>query len=193
QIIYSLRLPRSVKNPAVPRHLTSPREYIIPLLLLALLVALKIIYLFAYRIDSDEMQHLHVVWGWANGLLPYRDLFDNHSPLFQFLCSPLLRALGERADIVVPMRLFVISLYFLSLWFVYRSGRILFSPLVGIWAAVVAGAFPTFFIKSSEFRTDDLWVVFWLMAIWALLRPPFKTSTALIFGLALGASFASSL
>src|SRR5947209_8357796 len=82
--------------------------------LVLLLFGLKLVYVSNFRIDSDETQHLHVVWGWANGLLPYRDVFDNHSPLFQFLCSPLLRALGERADIVVPMRLLVVSLYFLS-------------------------------------------------------------------------------
>jgi hypothetical protein len=90
-------------------------EYVLPFFLLALLVALKVIYAFAFRIDSDETQHLHVVWGWVNGLLPYRDLFDNHSPLFQFICSPLFRALGERADIVIPMRLAMIPLYFFSL------------------------------------------------------------------------------
>src|SRR5690348_7817714 len=87
------------------------REIIVPTVLLLLLVALKVAYAPALRIDSDETQHLHVAWGWANGLLPYRDLFDNHSPLFQFLCSPLVRILGERPDIVAPMRLAVIPLY----------------------------------------------------------------------------------
>ena len=36
------------------------------------LVALRVVYAFVYRVDSDEPQHLHVVWGWANGLLQYR-------------------------------------------------------------------------------------------------------------------------
>jgi hypothetical protein len=37
-------------------------------------------------------------------MIPYRDVFDNHSPLFQALCAPLFQLLGERADIIVPMR-----------------------------------------------------------------------------------------
>src|ERR1043165_5996322 len=55
--------------------------------------------------NSDEPQHLHLVWAWANGLLPYRDVFDNHTPLFHILSVPLFRMLGERPDIVLPMRL----------------------------------------------------------------------------------------
>ena len=43
---------------------------------------------------------LHVVWAWATGRLPYRDVFDNHSPLFGFVFSPLFRLVGERNDIV---------------------------------------------------------------------------------------------
>ena len=177
----------------MPRHLTSRLEYALPFFLLALLVALKVIYAFAFRIDSDETQHLHVVWGWANGMLPYRDLFDNHSPLFQFVCSPLFRALGERADIVIPMRLAMIPLYFFSLWCTYRCGAILFSPRAGIWAALLSGAYPIVFVKSSEFRTDDLWTLLWLLVILALLQRPFRTSSALLAGTALGASFATSM
>src|SRR5260221_60432 len=65
--------------------------------------------------NSDEPQHLHIVWAWASGLLPYRDVFDNHGPLFAWLCSPLFRWLGERADIIEPMRLALAPLYFVSL------------------------------------------------------------------------------
>jgi len=168
-------------------------EGLILVSLLLLLALLKVLYAFVLRIDSDETQHLHVVWGWANGFLPYRDLFDNHSPLFQILYAPIFGALGERPDIIVPMRLAVIPVNFLCLWLVYKCGAMLFSRRVGIWAAIAAGAFPVFFIKSSEFRTDDLWAALWLLSIWVLLRRPFKRSNVFLSGLALGASFATSM
>jgi hypothetical protein len=162
-------------------------------LFLLLLLGLKLVYLFDLGIDSDETQHLHVVWGWANGLLPYRDLFDNHSPLFQFLCAPLFHWLGERADIVIPMRAAVLPLYVLSLWMVYRCARVLGPRPTAVWAAALAGAFPLFFVKTTEFRTDDLWAVFWLIGIYLLMRRPFTSWSALAFGLTLGACFATSL
>ena len=117
------------------------------------LLILKIAYCFAYSVDSDETQHLHVVWGWANGFLPYRDLFDNHSPLFQFLCSPLFRLLGERPDIVIPMRALMIPLYFLCLWCTYQCGKDLVSKRAGVWAALLTGAYPNRLRTSTAART----------------------------------------
>ena len=48
--------------------------------LFALIFALHWLYLNHFRWDSDELQHLHVLWAWGSGLLPYRHVFDNHSP-----------------------------------------------------------------------------------------------------------------
>src|SRR6185312_17228889 len=69
------------------------------------LLVLRVVYAWALHVNSDEPQHLHVVWAWTQGLLPYRDVFDNHAPLFQLICAPLLALLGERADLVALMRL----------------------------------------------------------------------------------------
>ena len=183
-----------------PSGARSGREYqqagferISAIFLVVLLCILKVIYSFARRADSDETQHLHVVWGWATGLLPYRDLFDNHAPLFQFLCSPLFRVIGERPDILIPMRWAMIPLYFLCLWCVYRCGTMLYSRRLAIWAALLTGAYPTFFITSSEFRTDDLWTPLWLLSLLALVRRPLAPRSVFFAGLALGAAFSTSM
>jgi hypothetical protein len=73
-------------------------------LFLATLV-LRVVVLWRFRVNSDEPQHLHVVWAWTQGLLPYRDVFDNHMPLFHVLSIPAFLALGERPDAVLWMRL----------------------------------------------------------------------------------------
>jgi len=91
------------------------------------LLVLRILYAFHYRIDLDEPQHLHVVWGWTQHMIPYRDYFDNHAPLFQLLCSPLFAVLGARPDIIVPMRLAMIPLFALSLYFIARIAGALIS------------------------------------------------------------------
>src|SRR5438067_3510180 len=157
------------------------------------LIALRIAYAFVYRLDSDEPQHLHVVWGWANGLLQYRDLFDNHAPLFQMLCAPLFKMFGERADIIVPMRLAMIPLVLFDLWCVYKVASRLWSMRAGLWAAALTGAFPTFFFVSAEFRTDDLWVALWLLALVIATGGEFKGRRAFWFGVVLGATFAVSM
>jgi len=50
----------------------------LPVLLFSVVVLLlRIVSVFHYHFDSDEPQHLHVVWGWTHGLLQYHDIFDN--------------------------------------------------------------------------------------------------------------------
>lgn len=157
------------------------------------LIALRIVYAFVYRVDSDEPQHLHMVWGWVHGMLPYRDLFDNHSPLFQLLCSPLMRVLGEHSWIVVPMRLAMLPLYLADLWLIYLIGRILYSQRWALWTALVAGGVPIFFLTSTEFRPDDLWTTVWLVAIWLAVSGPMVGRRAFVFGLTVGGCCAVSM
>ena len=53
-----------------------------PWILFALTLLLRSFYVFRHGFDSDEWQHLHVVWAATRGLTQYRDVFDNHAPLF---------------------------------------------------------------------------------------------------------------
>ena len=144
--------------------------------LLALLVVvqciLRVTYLFHHSVDSDEPQHLHVIWGWTHGLVQYRDLFDNHAPLFHLLMTPVLALFDERADIVVLARLSVFPLVALSVWAIYRLGTRLWSRRVAAWAVLVAAFDPTWLLTSGEFRTDILWMAAWLCAILTLLGGP---------------------
>src|SRR5262247_3871022 len=67
----------------------------------AAMLGLRLPYVFAYPFDSDEPQHLHVAWAWTRGLLQYRDVFDNHAPLFHMLSAPLVALFGETPRILV--------------------------------------------------------------------------------------------
>lgn len=146
-----------------------------------------------YRWSSDEPQHLHVVWAWTQGLVPYRDVFDNHTPLFSWLCSPLLRWVGECPDVVERMRPAMLPLFALSLWCIYRVGAALFSPRAGAWAAVFAALWPEWSVKMVEFRTDVLWTTLWLATLAVLLGGPLTWRRALCAGVLLGAAFCTSL
>ena len=157
------------------------------LFLLAALTAMKAVAACRYRFNTDETQHLHVIWGWTRGLIQYRDLFDNHPPLFHMLMAPLFRLFPERADIVVPMRLLMIPFYIASLVAIYRIGRALYSPRAAVWLAVVAGALPQFFFPGTEFRPDDLYAALWLWALVAAVDGRPGNARAAVMGLLLGA------
>ena len=42
------------------------------------------------QFDPDELEHAHLAWSIAQGALPYRDLFEHHTPLFHYLLAALL-------------------------------------------------------------------------------------------------------
>ncbi len=178
--------------PATAIRHASSRERLVALTLLGTGLLLRLPYLFHYRFNSDEAQHLHVVWGWTKGLVQYRDLFDNHTPLFHLLMAPLLALVGERPDALVLMRFAMVPLYLLSLWLTYVLARRLFDPRIALFAAVLAGLHYEFFFTSIEFRTDNLWTVAWLAALAVVSGGPLDAGRAFAAAAALGAALAVS-
>jgi Dolichyl-phosphate-mannose-protein mannosyltransferase len=171
----------------------SKAEYLFAALILLALVALRCRYVFAARFDTDEPQHLHVVWGWATGLLPYRDFFDNHVPLFHLLFAPLVRLFGERADLLIPMRFAMAPLWLGSMWAIYLLGARAFSARAGLWSMLLAASSPRFFFKMGEFRTDVLWTLLWFAALAVLLQEKPGIRRFFCAGLLLGAALAVSM
>jgi hypothetical protein len=154
---------------------------------------LRVLLAYHFRIDSDEPQHLHVVWAWTRGLLPYRDIFDNHMPLFQALSAPLFQLLGVRADIVLPMRLAMIPLFAATIWCVWKISASIFSPRIALWTALLAAFIPPFFLTSVEYRPDELWTALWLMVLAVLVTGQATVGRAFIAGLLLGLAFSVSM
>ncbi|HKB79418.1 MAG TPA: glycosyltransferase family 39 protein, partial [Thermoanaerobaculia bacterium] len=156
-------------------------------------IALRAVAFFRYRFDSDEPQHLHVAWGWTVGLLQYRDVFDNHAPLFHILTAPVLSWVGERPDVLLFMRIPMLLLWAAVLLSTYVLGRRLYSKRIGIWSAVLLGLFPTFFLKSLEYRTDNLWSATWMLALVALTGGPLTVVRLFVTGFFIGCALATSL
>ena len=174
------------------RGVLTRREKLLLIVLAALAFVLRVAAYFRYRFDSDEQQHLHVTWGWTAGLVQYRDLFDNHAPLFNMLMAPLLAlvgaTMGERPDILLWMRLPMVVLFAIVVWATCTIARRLYDARIAAFAALLLVLFPPYFLKSLEFRNDNLWTALWMLALLAILR-----QRMFVAGLLLGAAFAVSL
>ena len=173
--------------------LSYPYEFTSAALLLIALILLRGITIMHYRFGSDEPQHLHVVWGWARGFVQYRDLADNHMPLFQILCAPIYKLIGDRGTILYWMRIILQPLYVVAFWCTYRIGSLLFSRRVGVWAAILVGLSFDYAFCSVEFRTDNLWAPLWLLCMAVLLNGALTMRRALIAGFLMGLCFGVSM
>lgn len=162
-------------------------------ILLALYVILRLWLVRGAALDSDEPQHLHVVWAWTQHGVPYRDAFDNHMPLFHMLCAPLLSLLGERADILDCMRLAMVPLAVAAFVLAWRCGRALWGASAASFGLALLALEPTYQRMAGQFRADTLWALAWIaaMAAFVLVRRPVRRS--LLTGLAVGVALATSL
>jgi hypothetical protein len=190
----------ALARPVPAAGLTTADRWLAALLLLTGLI-IRVFYVWHFRIDSDEPQHLHVVWAWANGMLPYRDVFDNHAPLFQALSAPLFHLLGVRPDILIPMRVAMLPIYVATIFCVWKIAAALFPPRIALWTAVLTAFCPvyhapemgSFFFTSIEYRPDELWALLWLATLTVLVTRPVTPRRALVAGLLLGLSFTVSM
>src|ERR1043166_4222331 len=133
------------------------RTSAISLLLIAAAFVSRVLLIFRYRFDSDEPQHMHVAWGWAHGLAQYRDVFDNHMPLFHLLSSPLFASTGDDPRLLFAARVSMLPLWVAAIVLVWRIARSLFDETTAWWSAALAAVVPPFFLGSLESRTADLW------------------------------------
>ena len=162
-------------------------------LLGAAALVLRAFAFFRYRFDSDEPQHLHVAWGWTAGLVQYRDYFDNHTPLFHMLTAPLLAALGERSDILLYMRGAMLPLFAIVLAATWVVASRLYGERVAWWSVILLAIFPPFFLKSLEYRTDNLWNALWMVILVCITRRRFGWLRSFGVGLLLGVALCVSM
>jgi hypothetical protein len=167
----------------------------IPLILITGLLALRVLYLFMHAVDSDEPQNLHVIYRWLDGALPYRDQFDNHTPLFHWMFLPFAAFVGENADVVALARLALVPLSFGVVGLIYALARRLYDRRTALWGVAILLALADWSLKSIEFRPDILWMALWFGALWVLVRPNGRPGPMSFFlaGLLLGASASASV
>ncbi len=173
----------------------SPSQHRLPIwpwITLLLLLVLRLAWLNAYTLNSDEAQHAHVAWAWAQGLQPYRDVFDNHGPLFAWLHSPLLRLLDDRADVLTWLRLAMQLWYVIALAATGWMARRLYGWRLALAVVLLAGLFPRFFVVSGQFRTDDMWMAMWLAGMAVVVGAAPRAWRYFLAGLLVGCALSVS-
>jgi 4-amino-4-deoxy-L-arabinose transferase-like glycosyltransferase len=126
--------------------------------------------------DPDELEHSHAAWSVFKGMLPYRDFFEHHTPWYYFALSPFFhwfavdQSFESARHFLLFARVLSLVLAALSVVLVIRLGRLVANRSVGLLAGLFVAAQPIFIQKTLEIRPDVPAFVFFVGALWFLLR-----------------------
>jgi hypothetical protein len=138
------------------------------LIVVAIFYFWRLAFLKTTGFDRDEFEHLHAAWLMSQGLIPYRDFFEHHTPGFWLMLAPLYRwypvernpdaaiafiFMARRASMVFAGVCLVLTLVLARMW---RGNRV-------AWIAVaMLSTCVAFMYKTLEIRPDVPATVLWL-------------------------------
>jgi uncharacterized membrane protein len=104
--------------------------------------------------DIDEFEHAHATWSVAQGLLPYRDFFEHHTPALYFAFAPLFARMHPERDADAAARLLLWCRA--AMWLVTIGSIALTYRLASLWRDRATGAFATLLLATSAQFTDSM-------------------------------------
>jgi Dolichyl-phosphate-mannose-protein mannosyltransferase len=91
------------------------------------------------------------------------------------------------------MRAAMLPLFAVVLFCTYLVVARMYSRRIALWSVVLLSLFPPFFLKSLEYRTDNLWNTLWIVALLLVISGPPTVRRWFLAGLVLGCALAVSL
>jgi hypothetical protein len=177
----------------------SPRLLIAFLLALAAATGIAALRLsVASGFDADEIEHAHVSWSLGQGIAPYRDLHQIHTPLLWILSEPVVGALPENRTALLALRAGCLASFvgacLVGLVILREvTGRVRVVPALAmsVLALAVVGDY-----QFYRFRPDPFMALCTTLAILAatrLNRGPARYATLAGVALGLAASFSPKM
>ncbi|MEZ5358317.1 MAG: glycosyltransferase family 39 protein [Candidatus Zixiibacteriota bacterium] len=165
--------------------LKSPILYIIVAALL-----IRLIYLFVGIPDSGQVAALSIDelyhYNWAAAIAD-GDILANapyfRAPLYPFFLAGLLKISGHS---VVFIRLIQLFLGLGTIWLTYRIGRVLFSQLVGLIAAVLLALYPISLFFDGQLLLDALFTLLGAASLYCFIETEDKKAHLPLAGLFFG-------
>ena len=167
---------------------------------IAIVLACQLWLAFHRTLNVDEFEHAHATWAVANGLVPYRDFFEHHTPWLYFAVAPLVARFAPEADARAATALWLTLR--VAMWLLLVATVALVAELGRLWRDGTTGLLAAFLFASSiqvldtllEFRPDVPALVCWLAALacavrgWRAARADRAAIGFAVSGLACGAA-----
>lgn len=155
-----------------------PWTAILDIALVLLIIRILILLISPFNLGPDEAQY----WSWSTE--PDFGYFTK-PPMIAWLIGTSTFFFGEAEWAV---RLTAPVLHTLTTLMIFQIGALLYSPRIGFWSALTFATLPSVFFSSGLISTDTPLLLFWSVALYALVRferlP--ETKWAVLMGAAIG-------
>jgi hypothetical protein len=115
--------------------------------------------LWSHPLNWDEIEFFRAADWIRQGLVPYRDFWEHHTPLHWFVFAPVTALVKSRAGVsaIIAMRVAQIPLWVLTLWALSRWMKGVTIEAWARWSAITILLCSSFFMLAAvEFRVDTL-------------------------------------
>ncbi|SNY94697.1 ArnT family glycosyltransferase [Flagellimonas pacifica] len=159
--------------------------------LILFLIAFFIRFPFFFRdyIDRDESTFIIMGQSWADGYLPYTQLWDLKPPITFLFFALVIKIFGKS---FIAIRFFGTLLVVITSLFTYGIAKRIVSKKVGFWSAIFCVFFLSMFGSLQGVMSEHICTLFFVMGVYLLL---FKESMGWFFvvGILFGLSVMSKL
>ena len=138
--------------------------------LIVVALALRVPVIVNRGLGDDEAEHLHAAWAVAQGDVPYRDFFQNHTPLLYYAMAPVFRLMGEDLRVIYVGRALMFLCILLICLLLYRIARVCYDEVTGLLAVLLLSALLVWYPASDSFRPDLPQTLLVLLGLWHFMR-----------------------
>ncbi len=130
-----------------------------------LVIALLYLYFCLFHaFDDDELQHCHNAYLIWKGLVPYRDFFEHHLPLYHILVSPFF-ILGEKPSTIFAFRFISLVSCASVFLLVYRYIEEHYTEKIALFSIMLLASVPMYLFKMIEARPESIAILFFAGAL----------------------------
>ena len=149
-------------------------------------VVLRVLYVERGNLIYDEYQHMHAAYLLSQGLTPFRDFFEHHTPLFYYLAATVIPMEEPSFDTLIQARYMSVSFHVLTVVVAGLWVRRLAGPVTGTVIVLLLASNVCFFVWGCRTYLDTYAAPLLIISAWALpVRGP-SPWRSLLSALAMG-------
>src|SRR5262245_39231200 len=166
---------RARMSALVPRTAWSAGDRFLLATIVAMLAS-RVWFVFHRAFDPDEFEHMHAAWNIAQGMIPYRDFFEHHTPWMHFMLAPLTARFATASDpssgaaALVAGRFVMWLAAGIPVAVVVQAGTLWHSRSRGLLAGAFVATSALFLDLGLEIRPDGPALACIAATIFALMR-----------------------